>query len=78
MRTWTYEEITKKAEERIEGLMVKARDINNDIERRLLYTTWAYGVFLGWKDLTMGWMDDGDCERLEGVTIHQKKERIKS
>ena len=67
MKTWTYEEITKKAEERIAGLMEKARG-DNDSKMRLMYADWAYGVLLGWKDLTMGWMNDGDCERLEALT----------
>ena len=47
--------------------MEKARG-DNDSKMRLMYADWAYGVLLGWKDLTMGWMNDGDCERLEALT----------
>jgi len=56
MKTWNYKEITKKAEDEITSLM------------KGNYRDWAYGVFIGWKYLTMGWMNDGDVERLEELT----------
>jgi len=68
MKTWSYKSITTKAEADIKTMMAKGAYAADDFHRRM-YRDWAYGVFLGWKNLTMGWMTDGDCERLEDLTV---------
>lgn len=70
MNTWDYAAITQAAEERITGLMDRARQTQaNDkqLETRLL-RQWAYGVYLLWDDLTIGWQNDGDDARMEALT----------
>ncbi|WP_224962576.1 hypothetical protein [Geomonas subterranea] len=67
MKSWTYAELTKKAEKQILRLMKTAAEAKDSDEEKL-YREWAYGVFLGWSDLTFGWIQDGDLERLENLT----------
>lgn len=66
--SWTYQQITEKAEKQIKLLMARA-DSAADYDEKKLYRQWAYGVFLGWSDLTSGWMREGDLERLESLTL---------
>jgi len=65
-KPWSYREATDAPERRIKQLMNPARPQEPDDAR--IYRQWAYGVFLGWQELTMGWQDDGDSERLEALT----------
>lgn len=67
MKTWTYEEITQKAEKRIKNLMESSKTSPNEFERKL-FQRWAFGTFSFWDVLTKGWQNDGDCERLEALT----------
>ena len=67
MKTWSYKAITEKVEHEINSLMKQRSTSESDFERRM-FQGWAYGVFLGWKNLTIGWMKDGDVERLESLT----------
>lgn len=67
MKSWSYRQITEKAEPQIKKLMARA-DSATDYEEKRLYRQWAYGVFLGWSSLTDGWIQDGDLERLENLT----------
>lgn len=70
MKTWGYQAITEKAEKQIQFFMGMSRASQDEHGKRL-YAGWAYGVFLGWKDLTTGWMEDGDLERLEQLTKNE-------
>ncbi len=62
MKSWTYEQITKKAEKEIKHLMAGKHPWDQD---------WAYGVFLLWKSITMGWQQSGDSERLEALVKNE-------
>lgn len=66
MKTWSYKTVTERAEKEIKSLMEQYRKDSDEFAKRL-HHDWAYGVFLGWKELTMGWQNDGDCERLESL-----------
>ncbi len=70
MKTWSYKTITENAEKEIRTLMETCKVADSEFEKRLRHD-WAYGVFLGWKTLTMGWMNDGDCERLESLCDYE-------
>lgn len=65
MKSWSYKKITQKAEEEITSLMRPGNDEEFD---RKVRRNWAYGVFLGWRSLTMGYMNEGDYERLQKLT----------
>ena len=65
-KTWTYNAITKNAEEnicRIMALAAEGDDFQLELSQR-----WAYGVYCGWSSLTSGWQEIGDRERLEALT----------
>lgn len=70
MKTWSYKEITERTENEIQQLMEQSRTAKDKFEERL-FRDWAYGVFIGWRNLTSGWMNDGDFERLESLTNHK-------
>lgn len=70
MKTWSYKTITENAEKEIRALMIKSKTADSEFEQRLR-NDWAYGVFLGWKKLTMGWMKDGDIERLKSLCDYE-------
>lgn len=54
--------LTKEAELRITDLMTRSRQQSEPKEAALL-RHWAYGVYLLWDGLTVGWRGDGDGER---------------
>ena len=47
--------------------MTQSRQHSEPKEAALL-RHWAYGVDLLWNDLTLGWRNDGDGERMEALT----------
>ncbi len=57
-KTWSYKTITEKAEKEIRRLMSYDHPLS----------VGAYGVFILWNDLTMGWQKEGDSDRLEALT----------
>ena len=64
MKSWSYEEITEKAESEIKRFMASDNLFINDC---------AYGIFRFWQELTMGFQKDGDVERVESLTIKAGK-----
>ena len=64
MKSWNYEEITQEAERRIVTLIENRDSQDRDMEIR---KQWAYGVYLGWNSLCMGWMKPSDDERLKSL-----------
>ena len=66
-KTWSYRELTDQAEARIRSLMDPARETPLQLRRE-----WAYGVFLGWQVMTMGYIDAGDISRLEALVSIEK------
>lgn len=63
-----YAELTARAEKKISDLMLKAKVIRNrDMARS--HEDWAYGAFLLWDSLTIGWRyDEADHDRLLALT----------
>ena len=59
MKSWTYAEITASAEAQIRRLMAKGDPY---------WRQWAYGTYISWYALTVGWQDEGDNERLKSMT----------
>jgi hypothetical protein len=57
MKSWSYDEITAETENRIISLMALDR------------YDWAYGAYILWSNMCMGWIRDGDDERLESLTV---------
>ena len=66
MRSWSYKQVTESTEKQIVFLADSARK-RPDAESIRLYRAWAYGVYLGWDRLTMGWQKDGDSARLNAL-----------
>lgn len=66
MKIWTYISVTEEAEHRIVTLMEEASQLSGDEAR--LHQQWAYGAYLMWDSLTVGWQKDGDSERMQALT----------
>ena len=66
MKSWNYTQITEEAERKIISLMADADKADSDLAG--VKRQWAYGVYLGWCNLCMGWMEADDNERLEVLT----------
>ena len=66
-KKWTYAEITAHTEKSIKGFMETSLRKDDDFERRQ-YRNWAWGAYFSWYQLTSGWQNIGDKERLEDLT----------
>lgn len=68
MKNWSYKQVTESTEQQIASLAKSAAaDGRGDAFSQQLYKGWAYGVYMGWNALTMGWQSPGDGERLEAM-----------
>ena len=65
-KMWSYKEITQGAEDRMNSLLNEARHAP---ERKHVAQIWAYGIYLGWNSLTMGYQDPKDATRLEALAL---------
>jgi hypothetical protein len=63
---WSYKEITQEAEARMTSLLKEAKQVP---ERKHVAHIWAYGIYLGWNSLTMGYQDPKDATRLEALAL---------
>ena len=72
MKSWSYKAIAKEAEHEINRLIKLSDEADTDFDKTM-FKYWAYGVFIGWQNLTRGWMNDGDCERMESLTKIKSK-----
>lgn len=72
MKTWVYQQVTEKAERKINALISEAtlRQAMQPFEAEI-HRQWAYGVYLGWLDLTNGWQNKEDNDRLLALTEKQ-------
>ncbi len=61
-KRWSYRQVTEATEAQIRSLVEQAR---SKPEEARLFRQWAYGVYLGWESLTVGWRIDGDGERMK-------------
>lgn len=64
---WSYSQVTESAERQIASLAKTAAEHHDEARGIWCYQDWAYGVYIGWSNLTMGWQRDGDDERLKGL-----------
>ena len=72
MKTWSYKQITEEAEREIAAIMEAAS--KEEIRARAdVMEDWAYGVFLGWNSLTLGWREEGERDRMESLTRRSNK-----
>lgn len=64
MKSWSYKQITESVERSIRmHLKLAAADEHPGGKRA--HELFAIGAYHAWKDLTAGWMEDGDSERLD-------------
>ncbi len=63
--TWSYAEVTAAAEKEIRWLMGQQTADDREAQQ---YQAWAYGVYCGWSQLTIGWWENGDNARLRALT----------
>lgn len=61
-KRWSYRQVTEKAEARIRELSTSDIEDVYGVRRQ-----WAHGVYLGWYELTVGWQEDGDADRLKAL-----------
>jgi hypothetical protein len=61
-KVWSYSSITKYSMKRISLLM----------DGDPLRSQWAYGIYLGWYELTCGWQVEGDDEIMSALTKTKK------
>jgi hypothetical protein len=64
-RSWTYEQLTQMTRWRIQTLLERrpfATDESIRVRRQ-----WAYGVFLAWHSITIGWQRPVDVEAMEAL-----------
>lgn len=59
-KSWTYRRITEASEEEIHRILKYG-------EGDLMAMQRAYGVYMGWCSITMGWQDASDNERLKSL-----------
>lgn len=64
----SYKQITEATETRIKKFMGTARKHLKGSDEQQLYLHWAYGAYILWSDLTLGWQKDGDDEKMEALT----------
>jgi hypothetical protein len=65
-KMWSYKEITQVAEARITALLKEAKQVP---EKKHVAHIWAYGIYLGWDNLTMGYQEASDAARLEALAL---------
>lgn len=65
-RTWSYREITQQTEASITSLLKEAKQ---EPEKKHISHIWAYGIYLGWSHLTLGYQDASDAARLEKLAL---------
>ena len=75
-RTWSYTDITKSAENGIAISMrlAKKAKLEGDDASASIHRGHAWGQFAAWHDLTAGWQNTGDKERLEASLTDINKE----
>jgi hypothetical protein len=65
-KNWSYAQVTSEAEKQIRDLMKKAEGMpEGDV---FMVRQWAFGVFVFWDNLTMGWREPGDGDRMRRLT----------
>ncbi len=66
MKSWSYSQITKHAEEEIKHAMKNRSEAEPGMRR--MWWAQAHGIYTLWYRVTVGWQKDGDSERLEALT----------
>ena len=63
-KSWSYEEVTESAEEAIRACMSLAKEYESEPETARIFRHHAFGAYTAWSYIVMGWIEDGDKERL--------------
>lgn len=63
MKSWSYKQITESVEQTIRLQNKLAATTGG--KQPQIHRAFAIGAYHAWKDLTIGWMEDGDSERLD-------------
>lgn len=67
-KNWNYEQITDAARKRIGMFMAKAAEQTTE-ENAKIFKQWAYGAYLMWLHLTVGFQEREDDERLQALIL---------
>lgn len=71
MKRWSYRQLTDATERQIaeyhRGALKTASERPGDRFYQDLYHGWAYGAYALWRDVTMGWQEDGAGDRLQAL-----------
>lgn len=65
-KNWSYAQVTAEAEKQITTLMKRAEGMPE--AEAYMVRQWAFGVFVLWDNLTMGWRESGDGDRMRSLT----------
>lgn len=65
MKSWSYKQVTEMAERQIRQHIAERQD--DDITMARISRNFAWGAYLFWSGLTMGWQKEGDDERLKAI-----------
>lgn len=66
-KTWTYAELTEKAEASIRSSIGLAQRYSSESLEHRHHKTVAWGVYWGWFNLTFGCQLQGDAAKLEAL-----------
>lgn len=67
MKTWSYKAITEKTEQQIASLLESAA--GRPAEEARIYQAWAYGAYMLWDQVTVGWRGNGEGERMKALAL---------
>ena len=63
---WSYKQVSESTANTITSLMSQAK-ADTDTHSKNLYRHWAYGAYLTWEHLTLGWRENGDAEEMKAL-----------
>lgn len=72
MKKFSYAEITQATKKRIQSLTEMASNCERASDSTL-YKNAAWGVYLGWQAVTLGWQNDGDDDAMATLADSSKK-----
>ena len=64
--SWSYKQVSESTANTIVSLLNQAKS-DTDTHSRNLYRQWAYGAYLAWEHLTLGWRENGDAEKMKAL-----------
>lgn len=70
-KSWNYTEVTTATIRKI--LKLKEASATRSEQEKKAYGNWAYGIYLGWETLTMGYQKKGDEEYIRNLANSVEK-----